>query len=172
MNLLVPEKVDVVNLPSVAFHDWKRLPKEAGLYFVLTDEPVEILYIGQSRDFRSRWRNHKLLGPTMSIELSDCRIAWFILPPDYLNTAEIDAIAYWCPKLNCRDGGDVHIVPQAGPYKKKLIRLPPDILAKLEQEAKEEDRSLNGQLVHRLRECFRSDEATRQRHPPAAPEPR
>ena len=39
----------------------------------------------------------------------------------------------------------------AGKYKKRLLRLPPDILTILEQEAAKEERSFNGQLVHTLR---------------------
>jgi hypothetical protein len=107
--LLAPEKIDIEHLPSVALHDWKRLPQQTGLYFVLSDEPYEILYIGQARNLRKRWYTHKLLEPTMSIKLSVCRIAWIALSADALNDAELQSIAYWKPRLNCRPGGDVHI---------------------------------------------------------------
>jgi hypothetical protein len=45
----------------------------------------------------------------------------------------------------------------SGAYKKKLLRLPPDILEILEKEAIKEDRSLNGQLVHILRKYLPAD---------------
>lgn len=39
-----------------------------------------------------------------------------------------------------------------GDYKKILIRIPPDILEALEEETTSSDRSINGELVHVLRE--------------------
>jgi len=39
-----------------------------------------------------------------------------------------------------------------GPYKKILVRIPPDILEALEDETTSSDRSVNGELVHVLRE--------------------
>jgi hypothetical protein len=39
-----------------------------------------------------------------------------------------------------------------GEYKKILIRIPPDILEALEEETTSSDRSVNGELVHVLRE--------------------
>ena len=38
-----------------------------------------------------------------------------------------------------------------GPYKKMLVRIPPDILEALEEETTSSDRSVNGELVHVLR---------------------
>jgi len=43
----------------------------------------------------------------------------------------------------------------SGQYKKKLLRLPQDLLDLLEAEAVREERSLNGQLVHALREWYK-----------------
>ncbi len=40
----------------------------------------------------------------------------------------------------------------AGPYVRLLLRLPPDLHAKLVTWAEHEDRSLNGQIVHLLRQ--------------------
>lgn len=51
-------------------------------------------------------------------------------------------------------------------YKKILIRIPPDILAALEAASHGEDRSINGQLVHVLRQW-----ADQQEPPPAPPTP-
>jgi hypothetical protein len=39
-----------------------------------------------------------------------------------------------------------------GPYKKMLIRIPADILEALQEESRQSDRSVNGELVHILRE--------------------
>lgn len=38
----------------------------------------------------------------------------------------------------------------AGDYKKILIRIPPDLFDKLEEEAHRQHRSINGQLLHVL----------------------
>ena len=50
-----------------------------------------------------------------------------------------------------------------GSYKKMLIRLPPDILAFLQEEAAKQERSINGQLVHTLRQCLPKKDQARQR---------
>jgi predicted HicB family RNase H-like nuclease len=47
----------------------------------------------------------------------------------------------------------------SGDYAKKLVRLPPELLEKLEKEAARQHRSLNGQLVHTLDKALNSTEA-------------
>jgi hypothetical protein len=56
-----------------------------------------------------------------------------------------------------------------GDYKKILIRIPPDILAALEEETTSSDRSVNGELVHVLREWVdqRRQTSTRRVYIPA-----
>ena len=49
-----------------------------------------------------------------------------------------------------------------GEYKKILIRIPPDILAALEEASTREDRSINGELVHVLREWADQRQAKRE----------
>jgi hypothetical protein len=43
----------------------------------------------------------------------------------------------------------------AGDYLKKLVQLPPEVVRALEVQAREEDRSVNGQLVHVLRTALK-----------------
>lgn len=50
-----------------------------------------------------------------------------------------------------------------GEYKKILIRIPPDILAALEEASTREDRSVNGELVHVLREWADQRQGNRER---------
>lgn len=50
-----------------------------------------------------------------------------------------------------------------GVYKKILIRIPPDILAALEEASTHDDRSINGELVHVLREWADQRQGTRER---------
>jgi hypothetical protein len=55
-------------------------------------------------------------------------------------------------------------------YKKILIRIPPDILAALEKASHGEDRSINGQLVHVLRQWVDQQQTTSEQ-PQAAQKP-
>ena len=55
-------------------------------------------------------------------------------------------------------------------YKKILIRIPPDILAALEAASHGEDRSINGQLVHVLRQWADQQQTTNEQ-PQAAQKP-
>ena len=50
-----------------------------------------------------------------------------------------------------------------GEYKKMLIRIPYDILADLADASTQEDRSINGELVHVLREWSDKRRENRQR---------
>ena len=52
-------------------------------------------------------------------------------------------------------------------YKKILIRIPPDILAALEAAWHGEDRSINGQLVHVLRQWADQQQTTSEHPQPA-----
>jgi hypothetical protein len=55
-------------------------------------------------------------------------------------------------------------------YKKILIRIPPDIVAALEKASHGEDRSINGQLVHVLRQWVDQQQTTSEQ-PQAAQKP-
>jgi hypothetical protein len=50
-----------------------------------------------------------------------------------------------------------------GAYKKILIRVPHDIYAELEDASTGDDRSVNGQLVHVLREWAEQRQAAKKR---------
>ena len=56
-----------------------------------------------------------------------------------------------------------------GAYKKILIRVPHDIYAELENASSSQDRSVNGQLVHVLREWAVQRQASRQRDTTSTP---
>ena len=49
-------------------------------------------------------------------------------------------------------------------YKKVLIRLPPDLLDALKKRSEGQDRSINGEIVHILREVCLPESLPRQQH--------
>jgi hypothetical protein len=55
-----------------------------------------------------------------------------------------------------------------GLYTKKLIRIPQDLLDELEEESEKDDRSVNGLLIHALREWLKDKRQDRPRRQPAA----
>jgi len=56
-----------------------------------------------------------------------------------------------------------------GDYEKKLIRIPPELLKKLEAEAKRQHRSVTGQLIHILSESLDKIAAPAGAHTPTSP---
>lgn len=48
-------------------------------------------------------------------------------------------------------------------YVKFLVRLPAGLMAALKREAAENDRTVTGEIVHRLRQSIRTDERKEQR---------
>ena len=91
--IILPETLD--GLPSVAYRDRLKLPRESGVYFVLLDG--EALYIGSSYDIRARWRRHGFRQRIESRGLEDrVRIAWIEVPLD-LYEYEKACINKWVP---------------------------------------------------------------------------
>lgn len=50
---------DIRALPSATVGDFRALPEDGGLYFVV--ESGSLLYVGQSTRIRKRWYKHKML---------------------------------------------------------------------------------------------------------------
>jgi hypothetical protein len=152
---LDPQSIPLLSLPFVPFYEPKRLPRLTAVYFVLNAKGT-VLYVGKSINLLQRW-----LGHHRAAKLTDqqaTRIAWLTIDDvTILATVEAACIAYFDPFCNGFRGPRVKRADVSktrmprGPYKKMLVRIPPDILEALEEETASSDRSVNGELVHVLR---------------------
>lgn len=165
MSLLAPETINIRALPAVALAEKGLLPNVAAIYFVLNADH-DVQYIGRASSLCFRWTSHHMLEELRT--LPDVRIAYLVMDdPDDLPSLEKECIAHFVPPLNRL--GQYRPKTNGMTYKKKLLRIPAEILEALEEESDFEDMSENAKLVQALREWVK---AKRQRHPPAAPEPR
>ena len=81
-----------------------------------------------------------------------CAIAWIVVADAASRLAlESMLIALFKPAINADATARLKRRPaEATPYKKITLRLPVTLLDRLQQEAAEELRTLNGQIVHVL----------------------
>lgn len=142
---------DIARLPSVSLEDRKQLPHISGIYFV-TGGDGGLLYVGSSVDICQRWAAHHVAPLLLSLE--GVRIAWMDAPRDQSRLdVERRFIKTLVPPLN------VVGVPRLGRLPARQadfvtvnVRLPGDIHAELVSLADEDDRSLNGEIVHAVRQ--------------------
>lgn len=96
----LPRFIDIAALPSVTLAERETLPYCSALYFVvdwrIRDE--FILYIGQTRSLRARWRNHHIIPRVPS--WTRPHIAWLQAKGQDLPAMECEAIALFHPPLN------------------------------------------------------------------------
>lgn len=96
----------VTKLPSVPFQHRELLPSANGLYFVLSDAPHPLVYLGVAaqQTFPERWRyHHRLPELTLLQRLGfQLDIAWLELrcPPDIIKHWENQLISDLSPALN------------------------------------------------------------------------
>lgn len=145
MNLYTPREINISALPSVALLDAASLPPCPAIYFVL-DAATQVQYVGQAASLMKRWKaHHRLLD---FVRIVDGRIAWLVLPEGkMLSTLEAACIDYFRPPLNHtrkRVNDDVAI-------ESLTVRFPQGMLDTLRISAKDNDRSLNAEIVHRTR---------------------
>jgi predicted GIY-YIG superfamily endonuclease len=62
----------LTDLPALSFHERHALPQCQAVYVVMTGKAV--LYVGQTRQLRTRWRNHHLCHQLAQLE--EVRILW------------------------------------------------------------------------------------------------
>lgn len=90
--------VDISALRSVPLADRRILPQVPAVY-VVTDDTGEVVYIGQSRSLRMRWKGHHRIHDLAS--LRGVRIAWIEQQDDderaWIESALIDE---YRPRLN------------------------------------------------------------------------
>jgi hypothetical protein len=142
-------ELDIASLPSVSFAERIKLPLAAGIYFVVHQDTMVVMYIGMSTCLHRRlWNHHKttLFAPKKSLV-----IYWYAVDNQALLPLYEDFLIHqFKPPLN---HGEWNPVPSGlskpGPlpkgHKPTIIRLPPDLLA----WAKAQDEGLSG-LVRQL----------------------
>lgn len=76
------QEIDPLSLPYVMMSELSYLPDVSGIYFA-SDEAGEVLYIGQSKNIRHRWRQHHIqndLCDLTSVESArTIRLAWLVV---------------------------------------------------------------------------------------------
>lgn len=104
--------VDPSALPSVALTDRHGLPREPGIYFVLSGDE-ELLYIGRSNSIHTRWRGHHKMRRLA--EYRAVRVAWLTVSDESL-LAEIETalIHHFRPPLNRKS--DTAGMPSEKPF--------------------------------------------------------
>jgi hypothetical protein len=98
MNVLAPEAIDVLVLPSLPLERRSHLPTTAAIYFVL-DALNRVQYIGRATNLKMRWRGHHRV-----VELShmlEARIAYLtVSDATLLPDIERALIEYFEPPCN------------------------------------------------------------------------
>jgi len=90
--------MDIAALPAIPFERRLDLPRRPAVYIV-TGASDDVLYVGQARSLRDRWRSHHLLAD-LAVQ-SGVRIAWIERPDqDERLILEDDLIRTYRPILN------------------------------------------------------------------------
>lgn len=94
-------RLDPRTLPSIKISQIKRLPECSGLYFLLLNGVT--IYIGKSRNLKSRWKQHHILPYVKGFE-RNLRLHYIpVFYPGVLKDVEIKRIAFEEPLLNGED---------------------------------------------------------------------
>ena len=81
--------------------DLTKLPAVSAIYRVRHNGNV--IYVGQSRNLKQRWRAHHILSTLMMRYGNDWTIDWVEIAPHYLDRAEAFAYRHFQPVLNKQD---------------------------------------------------------------------
>ena len=74
------------------------LPAVSAIYRVW--HKGEVVYIGQTKNLKQRWKAHHILSQLMMAYGNDWTLDWTEIEPCYLNRAEAFAHRYFRPVLN------------------------------------------------------------------------
>lgn len=139
------ENVDLATLPCVPLADWKQLPDDSGIYFVMDVVAVTVLYIGQARSIRKRWQTRDLSAWLLSRDRLS--IAWWLCDRASLRRVEKQAIAFFQPSLNRSRPSTIPL----SSFESLTVRFPQGMLDAMRQAAERHDRSLNAEIVRAVR---------------------
>lgn len=96
-----PREINIADLPFVTLQKRHDLPSAEGVYFLFEPEEdgdLTLIYVGQTGDFRRRWKRHEVME-RLSAE-KDYHIAYFEVSDASLLAIESYFIAEWMPLLN------------------------------------------------------------------------
>src|SRR5262245_28258468 len=148
--MLQPDSIDFMTLPSVPLDDRATLPNIAAIYFVLS-EANTILYIGRSKALSSRWKTHGRLSQLT--KLPHIRIAWLaVSSPGLLPEIEKACIQHFQPEYNGHGDGETVSV---------ILRMSKEQAEAAHELARQEQRSLQGQMLYLLEAWMTQAQARR-----------
>jgi excinuclease UvrABC nuclease subunit len=94
-------------MPIISIRSRDNLPEVSGIYKVIDfSSNKEVIYVGQSKNIRDRWKNHEQLAKFWEDgrDLNSLFIEWIEVVEENLNSAESLAIRFYKPKYNKRPG--------------------------------------------------------------------
>ena len=149
---MIPEDFDPFKLASVGLADRRELPREPGVYFVISSAE-ELLYVGKAGNLRTRLMGHNRAAAF--VEAGAARISYCIVTPRALDTLNLDlltlereAIRRFDPILN------IHR-PSLSTKNDRLpsvtagTKLPVELYDEIARMAEEEERTF-GYVMRRL----------------------
>lgn len=96
--MINPCEINLNKLPSVYLTTKNKLPKKAGIYFVLDNES-NVVYVGKTVNFYRRWLQHHRYNQLT--ELNYTKISYLYVDNiELLSSIEKALINYFKPKLN------------------------------------------------------------------------
>lgn len=146
-------KVEIGNLPSVPFENFRDLPAESGIYFVLGENNT-ILYIGQSANLKKRFagQHHRLAALR---DHSAQRIHYLACDGSITLELETDAISHFSPSLN------INIRRRNEEHRHYSLSMPRDLHLEIKRVAQQNNRTITAQILHILeKELKEQDEPT------------
>lgn len=78
--------------------DLENLPAVSAIYRVRYEG--EVVYVGQTKNLKQRWKAHHILAQLMQHYGTDWTLEWTEIAPRHLNRAEAFAHRYFRPALN------------------------------------------------------------------------
>jgi hypothetical protein len=94
--MLIPEQINIADLPSIPIAERRNLPDISGVYLALSKDN-QVLYVGQSKSVRSRWRQH---SKEKEIKPFCERIAWIPVEDGQRLEVEKNLINVFKPDFN------------------------------------------------------------------------
>ncbi|MGB7088134.1 MAG: GIY-YIG nuclease family protein [Phormidesmis sp.] len=85
--------------------DLLNLPAVSAIYRVWHCDHV--VYVGQTKNLRERWKNHHILPKLLVHYGVDWRLDWIEISPLYLNRAEAFAYRHFRPVLNRKNPSEL-----------------------------------------------------------------
>jgi putative transcriptional regulator len=100
MSAIAPHQINPSELPSLPLEQFKQLPNKSVVYLVLTSDR-KILYIGYSKNLRTRWMKHHLKKRLE--QMNGVQIAWLELADlSELAATEFAFIKHFSPPFNLK----------------------------------------------------------------------